>query len=77
MSRAHVVPQKANPRFYELLKHVEAKTGYGIVLNTSMNRPGEAIICTPEDALEMFFGSDLEYLIMQDVLVTKRPEYSN
>jgi len=73
-SRAHVVTQKANPRFYELLKHVEAKTGYGIVLNTSMNRPGEAIICTPEDALEMFFGSDLEYLIMQDVLVTKRPE---
>ena len=73
-SRAHVVTEKANPRFYQLLKHVEEKTGYGIVLNTSMNRPGEAIICTPEDALEMFFGSDLEYMIMQDVLVTKRPE---
>jgi carbamoyltransferase len=39
-----------------------------------MNRPGEAIICTPEDALEMFFGSDPEYLIMQDVLGTRRPE---
>lgn len=73
-SRAHVVTKKANARFYSLLKAVKQKTGYGIVLNTSMNRPGEAIICTPEEAIEMFFGSDLEYLIMQDVLVTKRPE---
>ncbi len=70
-TRAHVVREATNPRFYELLKAMEKKTGYGMVLNTSLNRPGEAMICTPEDALEMFFGSDLEYLIMEDVLVTK------
>jgi carbamoyltransferase len=29
------------------------------------------MICSPTDALNMFFGSDLEYLIMEDVLVTK------
>ncbi|MDT8429307.1 MAG: carbamoyltransferase C-terminal domain-containing protein [Pseudomonadales bacterium] len=73
-SRAHVVTRKNNARFYALLKAMEAKTGYGIVLNTSLNRPGEAMICTPDDALEMFFGSDLDYLIMHDVLVTKRIE---
>lgn len=73
-SRAHVVTRKSNARFYALLKALEAKTGYGIVLNTSLNRPGEAMICTPDDALEMFFGSDLEYLIMHDVLVTKRTD---
>jgi carbamoyltransferase len=39
-----------------------------------MNRPGEAIICTPEDALEMCFGSNQKYLIIQDVLGTRRPE---
>lgn len=70
-ARAHVVREETNPRFYELLKAMEEKTGYGIVLNTSLNRPGEAMICSPEDALEMFFGSDLEYLIMENVLVTK------
>ena len=73
-SRAHVVTKKANPRYYELLKEFEKISGYGIVLNTSLNRPGEAMICSPEDALNLFFGSDLEYLIMQDVLVTKRPD---
>jgi carbamoyltransferase len=28
-------------------------------------------VCSPEDALNMFYGSDLEYLIMEDLLVTK------
>ncbi len=73
-SRAHVVKKADNPRFYRLLKEFEAISGYGLVLNTSLNRPGEAMVCSPEDALNLFFGSDLEYLIMQDVLITKRPE---
>ncbi len=73
-SRAHVVRRDVNPRFYKLLKEFESLTGHGVVLNSSLNRPGEALVSSPEDALNLFFGSDLEYLIMQDVLVTKRPE---
>jgi carbamoyltransferase len=29
------------------------------------------MICSPTDALNMFYGSDLQYLIMEDVLVVK------
>jgi carbamoyltransferase len=29
------------------------------------------MICSPTDALNMFFGSDLQYLIMEDVLISK------
>jgi carbamoyltransferase len=29
------------------------------------------MICSPKDALDMFFGSDLQYLIMEDILVVK------
>jgi carbamoyltransferase len=29
------------------------------------------MICSPTDALNMFYGSDLEYLVMEDILVTK------
>jgi carbamoyltransferase len=50
---------------------MEKLTGNGVVLNTSLNRRGEPMICSPADALDMFFGSDLRYLIMEDVLVTK------
>ena len=46
-------------------------TGNGVVLNTSLNRRGEPMVCSPSDALDMFFGSDLQYLVMEDILVTK------
>ncbi len=70
-SRAQVVSKDTNPRYYELIEHVEQLTGNGVVLNTSLNRRGEPIVCSPDDALNMFFGSDLQYLIMEDVLITK------
>ena len=53
---------------------LEKLTGNGVVLNTSLNRRGEAMICSPTDALNMFFGSDLEYLVMEDVLVVKNTQ---
>ncbi len=70
-ARAQAVKESVNPRYYALLKEIEVLTGNGVVLNTSLNRRGEPVVCTPEDALNMFYGSDLQYLIMQDILVTK------
>lgn len=29
------------------------------------------MVCSPTDALNMFYGSDLEYLVMEDILVRK------
>lgn len=70
-ARVQVVTAASNPRYYELLDAMEQRTGNAVLLNTSLNRRGEPMVCSPEDALNMFFGSDLEYLIMEDVLVTK------
>ena len=70
-ARVQVVSRDSHPRYYQLLEHMEALTGNGVVLNTSLNRRGEPMICSPEDALNMFFGSDLEYLVLEDYLVTK------
>ncbi|MTI63688.1 carbamoyltransferase [Methylophaga sp.] len=70
-ARAQIVTQKTNPRYYALLQEMEKLTGNGVVLNTSLNRRGEPMVCSPTDALNMFFGSDLQYLVMEDILVTK------
>ena len=72
-ARAQIVTRDTNPRYYQLIEEVEKRTGNAVVLNTSLNRRGEPMVCSPGDALNMFFGSDLEYLMMEDVLVTKRP----
>ena len=70
-ARVQIVDEAANPRYYELLQHMKDRTGNGVVLNTSLNRRGEPMVCSPADALAMFFGSDLQYLFMEDLLVTK------
>lgn len=70
-SRAQVLKREFNPRYYDLMLELEKLTGNGVVLNTSLNRRGEPMICSPADALGMFYGSDLQYLVMQDVVVKK------
>jgi len=70
-ARAQALERDCNPRYYALIEELEKLTGNGVVLNTSLNRRGEPVVCTPEDALNMFFGSDLEYLVMEDILCTK------
>jgi len=70
-ARAQVVTQESNARYYALLQEMERLTGNGVVLNTSLNRRGEPMVCSPTDALEMFYGSDLEFLIMEDILISK------
>ena len=71
-ARVQVVERATNPRYYALLEQMEALTGNGVVLNTSLNRRGEPMVCSPEDALNMFLGCDLQYLVLEDHLVTKQ-----
>ena len=66
-----MVTRAANPRYYALLERLGEVTGAPVVLNTSLNRRGEPIACTPRDALEIFLGSGLRYLVMEDLLVSK------
>jgi len=70
-ARAQVVTQATNPRYYALIEELERLRGVPVVLNTSLNRRGEPIVCTPTDALDMFYGSDLQFLFIEDLLVRK------
>jgi carbamoyltransferase len=47
-------------------------TGVPIVLNTSFNVRGEAIVCTPQDALRCFLSTDIDLLALENYLVVKR-----
>lgn len=70
-SRAQVLERQFNPRYYDLMREVQTLTGNGVLLNTSLNRRGEPMVCSPADALKMFYDCDLKYLVMEDVLVSK------
>jgi carbamoyltransferase len=70
-ARPQIVTAQSNPLYYELLKKFERHTGLGVLLNTSLNRRGEPMVCSPDDALNMFYGSDLQNLAIGDFLVRK------
>lgn len=71
-TRAQIVYAAANPDFHRLLCCFQQKTGHGLLINTTLSRPGEALVCSPDDAINMFMGTDLSYMILENLLVTKR-----
>jgi len=70
-ARPQIVTAQSNRRYYELLTRFHTKTGIPCLLNTSLNRRGEPMVCSPDDALNMFYGSDLQNLAIGDFLVKK------
>ena len=69
--RPQILEEKENPSYYRLIKAFEKLTGIGGVLNTSFNLHGLPIVLGPEQALADFENSHLQYLVLEDYLVTK------
>lgn len=69
--RLQTVQRGHNPYFYGVIQEFEKITGVPVVLNTSFNINAEPIVLSPDDAISTFFNSGLDYLMMEDVLLTK------
>ena len=70
-ARIQTVNKKQNRKFYELIKSFKKITGVGCVLNTSFNDAGEPIVETPLDALITFFGTEMDTLVINDLVIEK------
>ncbi len=70
-ARPHAVKKEVNPKFYSLIENFEKITGIPVVMNTSFNGKGEPIVCTPRDAIKVFYSSGLDYLALGDFLIEK------
>ncbi len=73
-ARVQTVHQETNPRFYHLLKAFEAKTGYGVLVNTSFNVRGEPIVCTPQDAYRCFMRTEMDILVLENCMLYKNDQ---
>jgi carbamoyltransferase len=62
-----------NPRYYDVLRAFERRTGVPVLINTSFNTRGEPIVCTPRDAVECFWTSPLDALVIGSFLLEKKP----
>ena len=76
-ARVQTVHEQTNPRYYEVISKFEEKTGCPVIINTSFNVRGEPIVCTPEDAYRCFMRTEMEYLVLENCLLSKvdQPEW--
>ena len=70
-ARVQTVDEKRHGRYYRLLKALKQKTGCPLVINTSFNIRGEPIVCTPENAFHCFQSTNMDVLVMEDLVVFK------
>ena len=70
-ARPQTVDQHINPLYYRLIDEFGKCTGVPVVMNTSFNLRGEAIVHTPTDAIRTFFSSGMDALILDSFLVKK------
>lgn len=73
-ARIQTVNRQTNPRYYDIIKAFQKRTGYGIIINTSFNVRGEPIVCTPEDAYKCFMRTQMDYLVLESFLLDKKEQ---
>jgi carbamoyltransferase len=70
-ARIQTINEKQHPLYYRLLKAFKEKTGVPILVNTSFNTLGKPIVCSPRDAIECFWSSPFDALIIGSFLISK------
>ena len=70
-ARIQTVHESTNPRYYGLIKAFEAKTGCGVIVNTSFNVRGEPIVGSPADAYRCFMRTEMDVLVLENCVLEK------
>jgi carbamoyltransferase len=67
----HTVDSQTPPRFVALLQAFGEASGLPVLVNTSFNGFQEPIVCSPRDAIRVFFGTGIDVLLMGRFVLKK------
>jgi carbamoyltransferase len=70
-ARPQTVEREVSPLYYRMIEEFGKRTGVPVVMNTSFNLRGEAIVNSPTDALRTFYSSGLDTLAIGPFIVDK------
>ncbi|MCB9030401.1 MAG: carbamoyltransferase [Deltaproteobacteria bacterium] len=73
-ARVQTVDGESNPEYFDLISAVKDKTNYGVIINTSFNVRGEPIVCTPQDAYRCFMRTEMDVLVLEDLILFKEEQ---
>ncbi len=70
-ARIQTVSKETNPFYYSIISEFEKKYGSAVIVNTSFNVRGEPIVNTPDEAYTCFMRTDMDYLLLENILLDK------
>ncbi|MCF0055040.1 carbamoyltransferase C-terminal domain-containing protein [Dyadobacter sp. CY356] len=70
-ARVQTINKDQHPLYYDLISEFKALTGVPVLVNTSFNTRGEPIVCSPRDAIECFWTSPFDALIINSFILQK------
>jgi carbamoyltransferase len=70
-ARIQTVRPEVNGRYCRLLQRFFEQTGCPVLINTSFNIRGEPIVCRPEEAYRCFMGTNMDALVLEDMVLLK------
>jgi carbamoyltransferase len=73
-ARLQTVHAQTNPRYHALLTAFAHRTGCPVLVNTSFNVRGEPIVNTPTDAYHCFMRTEIDYLVLENLLLAKQAQ---
>jgi hypothetical protein len=72
-ARLQIIDPATNERFHRLVERFGEITGTPVLLNTSFNNHAEPIVQSLQDALTSYLTTELDYLVVEDFLIRRRP----
>lgn len=69
--RLQSIKREQNPLYFDLIKEFGKLSGIPILINTSFNIRGEPIVCSPSDAYKCMMGTGIDYLVMDNFLISR------
>ncbi|MEY4673283.1 MAG: Decarbamoylnovobiocin carbamoyltransferase, partial [Planctomycetota bacterium] len=75
-ARLQTVDGERNPRLASLMRRFQQRTGCPVLINTSFNVRGEPIVCTPQDALRCFLGTEMDVLVLENFVIRRAAQPS-
>ena len=76
-ARIQTVGSEHNPAYYRIIEAFKQRTGCPVIINTSFNVRGEPIVMSPEHAYRCFMRTNMDYLVLENILLDKleQPEW--
>jgi carbamoyltransferase len=75
-ARLQTVDGERNPRLAAMMRRFKQRTGCPVLINTSFNVRGEPIVCTPQDALRCFLGTEMDVLVLENFVIRRAAQHN-